>query len=313
MAGAAEAQGDIGFWRGREVLVTGYSGFLGSRLSEALVRSGAEVVGLARKTTQSPPVSFATVAGGVEDLGLLARCLGEHGIETVFHLSAQSIVGYARREPLPTFETNIRGTWNLLEACRHAPSVRRIVLASSDKACDARRRHLASNPYNVSKGCAELIAATYSETFEAPVCVLRCANIFGGGDLNMSRILPGTIGSVLRGERPVIRSDGSPVREYVHVLDAVNGFILLAERMDDRSLHGRVFTLSGSFLSVLELTRKILELADRRDLEPEILDEEPGQERGKAASGADPLPGWEPAASFEKRLLQTIEWYRDRL
>lgn len=331
MAGASGVEADVAFWHGRPVLVTGCTGFLGSWLTAALVRAGASVVGVVRDIVPQSPFfrtrlsgSVSVVRGGVEEYGLLERSLNEYEIDTVLHLAAQSIVGVANRNPLGTFETNVRGTWNVLEACRRSPRVTRIVVASSDKAYGIHERlpyteDLAlrgSHPYDVSKSCADLIASAYHTTFRTPVCVSRTGNLFGGGDLNMSRIVPGTIRSVFYGQRPVIRSDGSPIRDYVHVEDAVEAYLLLARRMDDASIHGQAFNFgSGAPLSVLDLTRRILALMGREDLQPQILDEARAEIHHQylSADRARSILGWAPSAPLDQRLQQTIGWYRDHL
>ena len=319
----------MSFWRQRRVLVTGCTGFLGAWLSDALVRRDARVVGLVRDVT--PRAMFFrngiadridSVQGSVEDIGVLERVLGEYEVDTVFHLAAQALVGVANRNPLATFETNVKGTWTVLEACRRAPRVSRIILASSDKAYGIHDRLpysedfalQGSHPYDVSKSCADLIGATYHHTYRTPVCITRCGNLFGGGDPNTSRIVPGTILSALDDEPPVIRSDGTPVRDYIHVLEVVDAYLRLAEHMDDESLHGRAFNFgTGEPVSVLELTRRILRLMKREDLEPRVLNEASGEipEQYLSSDLARRLLGWRPGASLDDRLLETIDWYRD--
>ena len=270
------------------------------------------MVGLSPRA-DTAPVGATTVRGRVEDAALLQRVLSDYGIDTVFHLAAQSLAGAAGDDPAAAFEVNVRGTWNLLEACRTTPSVGRVVVASSERAAavddrDPRQRKL--QPYFVSKRCAELIAGSYHETYGTPVCVARISNLFGGGDVNASRIVPGTIQAVLRDEPPVIRSDGSPLRDYMHVEDMVDGLLLLARQMDDPEICGRVFTFrSGALLSVLELTRKILTLLERQDLEPRVLDEIEPEPPMDEPSG-QPVPGWRLKTTLDRRLRETIEWYQ---
>lgn len=261
------------------------------------------------------------VRGELEDYFLVNRTLAEYEVEAVFHLAAQAIVGVANRSPLSTFESNIRGTWHVLEACRQNPGVRRVVLASSDKAygnheelpyhegLPLQGRH----PYDVSKSCADLLASAYHHTYGLPVAITRCGNLFGGGDLNFNRIVPGTIRSALRDERPVIRSDGSPLRDYIYVQDAVDAYLLLARALDRSDLHGHAFNFGTARpLSVLEITRKILELMGRTDLEAVVLNEASGEIRDQYLSSekARRLLGWTPVASLDQGLLQTIDWYR---
>ncbi len=317
------------FWRERRVLITGCSGFLGSWLTQALTCAQANVVGIVRDVVPWLPCfrlgwldAITRVNGSIEDYPLLERCLNEYQIDTVFHLGAQTLVGIAYRNPLSTFETNIRGTWNLLEACRRSQQIRRVIVASSDKAYGIHAQlpyteELAlqgKHPYDVSKSCADLISIAYHHTYGTPACVTRCGNLFGGGDFNFSRIIPGTIRSVLGGQRPIIRSDGTPTRDYIHVDDAVAGYLLLARQMDDPRIHGKAFNFgSGAPLSVLQVTQKILAAMDCRDLEPEILNDSGAEIAHQYLSSelARQTLGWAPKKTFEQRLGQTISWYRD--
>lgn len=321
----------MSFWRDRSVLVTGGTGFLGAWLVRELLERGAQVTALVRDQVAGAPFTrdgldrrVSVVQGEVQDYALMERTLGEYEVESVFHLAAQAIVGVANQNPLATFDTNIRGTWVLLEACRRSRGVRRVVVASSDKAYGIHKTLpyteefalQGCHPYDVSKSCADLIATTYHRTFGTPVAVTRCGNLFGPGDLNWSRIVPGTIRSALRGERPVIRSDGSPIRDYVHVRDITDAYLLLAEKLDDASLHGRAFNFgTGEPLSVLELTRAILEAAGRPDLDPVVLNEVKGEIHHQYLSSdlARTRLGWRPGAGVGQRLAETIAWYRDHL
>ena len=317
------------FWINRNVFVTGCAGFLGCSLTEALLRKHANVVGLVRDVVHNSPFwkskiseKVNVVRGQLEDYSLLERSVNEYEIDTVFHLAAQAIVGVANRNPLSTFETNIKGTWNLLEACRRSPRTTRIVLASSDKAYGV---HLqlpyteenslrGTHPYDVSKSCADLIATTYHVTYGLPVCITRCGNFFGGGDLNFSRIVPRTIRSVWRGERPIIRSDGSMIRDYVYVKDGVEACLLLARRMEDSSIHGEGFNFSTETpVSVLALTRRILQLMQREDLEPIILDQAENEipQQHLSAAKAKRMLGWTHTFTLDQALIETIAWYRD--
>src|SRR6202051_1157479 len=249
------------FWKDRSVFVTGGTGLLGSWLVKQLLEAGSNVVCLVRDwVPQSELVrsrrieQVNTVRGEVTDRDLIERALGEYEVEVVFHLAAQTIVGIANRNPVSTFSTNIEGTWNLLEACRRSPRVASIVVASSDKAYGD-QEHLpyredaplqGRHPYDVSKSCADLIAQTYAHTYGLPVAVTRCGNFYGGGDLNWNRIVPGTIRSVLRGERPIVRSDGRYVRDYFYVEDGANAYITLAEALAARpDLKGEAFNFSN--------------------------------------------------------------------
>lgn len=316
------------FWKGKNVLITGCTGFLGSWLTKELVRLGASVTGLVRDNI---PKSFLysgdeykkinTVIGSLEDEPLLERALGEYEIDTVFHVAAQAIVGIANRNPLSTLEANIRGTYNLLEAARRSPLVRRIVVASSDKAYGAQPRLpytedmplQGSHPYDVSKSCADLISQAYHKTYGLPVCITRCGNLFGGGDLNFNRIIPQTIRSVINGEPPVIRSDGSFIRDYFYVEDAVRAYLLLAVKMNDLKIEGQAFNFSNEVrLTVLELVNKILELMGS-DLEPVILNQGSNEIRHQylSAKKAREVLGWAPCYTIEEGLRKTITWYSE--
>jgi len=319
----------MSFWRQRNVFVTGCTGFLGSWLTDELIAREANVVGLIRDMVPQAPFFLRglhgrinSVWGSVEDYAVIERALNEYEIDTVFHLAAQTIVGVANRSPMATFETNIRGTWTLLEACRRNEQVSRVVVASSDKAYGQHETLpyteeaplKGSHPYDVSKSCADLISRTYHNTYGTPVCVTRCGNLFGPGDLNLSRIVPGTICSALRDERPVIRSDGSPIRDYVHVKDIVAAYLTLAEHMDDAAIHGSAFNFgTGEPLSVLDLTRTILRVAGREDLEPVVLDQVRGEIHHQYLSSrrAETVLGWRPGAPVAKRLGETVQWYRE--
>lgn len=315
------------FWRDRPVFVTGGTGLLGSWLTKKLVTLGADLVCLVRDwIPQSELVrsrcieQVRVVRGSMKDMALLERILGEYEIGTIFHLAAQTIVPIANRNPMSTLETNIGGTWNLLEASRRSPAVKQIVVASSDKAYGEhcrlpyteehplRGRH----PYDVSKSCADLIAQSYAATFGLPVAITRCGNFFGGGDLNWNRIVPGTIRSIIRSQRPVMRSDGQYVRDYFYVEDAVAANILLAERLaETRGLSGKAFNFSYERpLSVLEMVRLILRLM-QSDLEPTILNEETSEIKNQylSAETAKTILGWKPTFTLEEGLGRTIEWY----
>jgi CDP-glucose 4,6-dehydratase len=316
------------FWRDRHVFVTGATGLLGSWLVQDLVAAGAHVVALVRDHV--PGSHFVRlgldgevdiVRGALEDRELLERAIGEYEVETVLHLGAQTIVGIANRNPVSTFESNVRGTWNLLEACRRSPLVRQIVVASSDKAYGEQERLpyaetaplQGRHPYDVSKSCADLIARSYFETYRSPVCVTRCGNFYGGGDLNWNRIVPGTIRSVLRGERPVIRSDGTYVRDYFYVKDGARAVRHLVERMAaDPALLGEAFNFSNEIqVTVLELVRRILAAMGSK-LEPDVRNEAAHEivHQYLSAEKAHERLGWRPSWDLERGLGETIEWYR---
>lgn len=318
-------------WKNRLVLVTGITGFVGSALGARLVALGARVVGL---VWDEEPTSIlegtglesrvTVVRGSLEDAALLKGTVAEHAPEVVYHLGGQAIVGAANQEPLRTFRTNIEGTWNLLEACRDTRHVRLVVVSSSDKAYGSHtdlpyREDLPlqpQHPYDVSKACADLLARCYAATWGLPVVVTRFANIYGPGDLNFSRLVPGTVRAALEGRRPVIRSDGSPERDYVYIEDAVDLYLRLAEAIEDT--RGEVFNAGhGVPVRVLDLVRLILELAGRPDLAPEILGA--GTPTGEIdrqwldAAKAKRVLGWQPRVGLAEGLRRTIAWYRDAL
>jgi CDP-glucose 4,6-dehydratase len=319
------------FWRDRPVLVTGCAGILGSWLTMALVERGTDVIGLVRDwVPQSQLVLSGTherikiVRGDVTNYALLERTLAEYEVETVFHLAAQTIVTIANRSPLSTFETNIKGTWLLLEAARRVDTVKRILIASSDKAYGPQEQLLytedapllACHPYDVSKACADMLARTYAVTYGLPVAVTRCANMYGGGDLNWNRIVPGTMRSVIYGQRPIIRSDGSPVRDYLFVQDAVAGYLRLAEALNDPVLRGETFNFGmDNPQSVLEMVQAIIAISDYPEIEPTILSDAPNEIQAQYLSSekARRLLGWEPAYSLKEALSETLAWYKDFL
>lgn len=319
----------MSFWSGRPVFVTGGGGLLGSWMTEELVRRGADVVCLlrdwvpeSRLRTEGILDRITVVRGELEDRDLLVRALNEYEIETVLHLGAQTIVGTAARSPLSTFEANIRGTWNLLEACRECPRlVRRIVVASSDKAYGehevlpyTEEAPLQGRfPYDVSKSCADLIAFSYWHTYRLPVAVTRCGNLFGGGDLNFNRLVPGTIRAVLQNQVPVIRSDGTFVRDYFYVRDAVGAYLQLAERMDDPAFHGQAFNFGTETpLSVLDMVAAILAQMGRPELEPRILNEATHEipRQYLDCAKARRMMDWRPAYTLADGLDESVAWYR---
>jgi len=316
------------FWRDRPVLVTGATGLVGSWLTRRLKDAGADIVCLLRDwVPQSDLVRsrllehVKVVRGDVCDQKLLERALGEYEIDTVIHLAAQTIVGIANRNPVSTFETNIQGTWALLEACRRSPCVKQIVVASSDKAYGEQTQLPYSettplqgrHPYDVSKSCADLLAHSYACSFGLPVVVTRCGNFYGGGDLNWNRIVPGTIRAVLRGQRPVIRSDGTYVRDYFYVEDGAAAYMCLAEHLAARpGLRGEAFNFSNERqITVLELVQRLLGLMGS-DLMPDVRNEAQNEisHQYLSATKARQLLGWNPLFSLDEGLRATIAWYR---
>jgi CDP-glucose 4,6-dehydratase len=317
------------FWRDRRVFVTGATGLVGGWLVRRLLEAEADIVCLVRDWTprselvQSRMIDqVSVVRGDICDQEVLERALGEFEISTVIHLAAQSIVGIANRNPSSTFEANIGGTWKLLEACRRSPKVSEIVLASSDKAYGAasvlpytEKTPLAGqHPYDVSKSCGDLIAQTYAKTYGLPVCITRCGNFYGGGDLNWNRIVPGTIRSILRDQRPLIRSDGSFIRDYFYVEDGAAAYMHIAEQLSERpELAGEAFNLSNEIqLNVLELVGKILAVTET-DLTPEVLGEASNEIEHQYldAAKARDLLNWRPLFTLDEGLTRTIEWYKN--
>ncbi|OLE16908.1 MAG: sugar dehydratase [Cyanobacteria bacterium 13_1_40CM_2_61_4] len=316
------------FWLDRPVLVTGATGLVGGWLIRRLLDAGADLVCLVRDwVPQSELVrgqlmdQVKIVRGDVRDRPLLERTLGEYEIDTVVHLAAQTIVPIANRNPISTFETNIAGTWALLEACRRSPTIKQIVVASSDKAygdhevlpysedAPLQGRH----PYDVSKSCADLIAQSFAMTYDLPVAITRCGNFYGGGDLNWNRIVPGTIRSVLRGQRPVIRSDGRYVRDYFYAEDGAAVNILLAEALAaNADLRGQAFNFSNEIqVTVLELVERLLALMNSK-LEPDIRGEATNEIRHQYLSAAKARErlGWQPLFTLDDGLRRTIDWYK---
>ncbi len=319
------------FWQDRPVLVTGATGLLGGWLVRRLLELDADVVCLMRDwVPQSELVRAGTiervkvVRGEVGDQALLERTLGEYEIDTAIHLAAQTIVQIANRNPVSTFEANIAGTWALLEACRRSSRVKQIVLASSDKAygdhealpyseeTPLRGRH----PYDVSKSCADLIAQSYATTYGLPVAITRCGNFYGGGDLNWNRIVPGTIRSVLRGQRPIIRSDGNYVRDYFYVEDGAEANLLLAEHLAAQpELRGEAFNFSNEIqVTVLDLVQRILTRMNS-NLIPDIRNEASNEIRHQylSAKKARRMLDWSPLFTLEDGLGRTIAWYEEFL
>ncbi len=319
---------NVSFWLDRPVFVTGATGLVGSWLMKRLVESGADVVCLVRDwIPQSELVRTGLIErvkvmrGDIRDQAVLERALGEYEIDTVIHLAAQTIVTIANRNPISTFETNIAGTWNLMEACRRSPKVKQIVVASSDKAYGDQEELpyredtplQGQHPYDVSKSCADLIAKTYAVSYDLPVAITRCGNFYGGGDLNWNRIIPGTIRSVLRGQNPIIRSDGKYVRDYFYAEDGAAAYMLLAEQLAAKpGLKGEAFNFSNEIqMTVSEIVNEILKLMGsslqvdvRNETRNEILHQYLSAEKARAQLN------WSPLFALDEGLSRTIQWYK---
>jgi CDP-glucose 4,6-dehydratase len=322
-------------WEGRRALVTGAGGFVGSWLARALVEQGATVVCLMcdRDRERGPRFNLELFGiqeeieiawGDLVDHPFIERTIADNAVDSVFHLAAQAIVGIANASPIGTWESNVRGTWNLLEAARTSGTVERAVVASSDKAYGDQDElpyredfPLAGiYPYDASKACTDIIARSYAVTYGLPVAVTRMANIYGGGDWNLSRVVPGTIRAALLGEQPIVRSDGTPERDYLFVADAVSAYLTLAEQLGGDGVAGEAFNFgTNAPVAVLDLVRRILDHADS-DLEPRILS--PGKLHGEIdrqyldSAKAARVLGWEARTSLDVGLARTVEWYAER-
>ncbi|HEU0019377.1 MAG TPA: GDP-mannose 4,6-dehydratase [Thermoleophilaceae bacterium] len=318
------------------VLVTGAQGFIGSWLAERLLDDGARVV-VPRRDFE-PDARFRTdgidercvvAAADIQDYEAMTRVLNEHGVDTVFHLAAQTIVGTANRSPLSTFEANVRGTYVLLEACRAVgvvgDPVARVVVASSDKAYGSHdelpyREDFALQPtfpYDVSKACTDMIARSFAATYDLPVAVTRLANVYGGGDLNWSRIVPDTCRALAKGDTPVIRSDGTPERDYLYVEDAVGAYLAIASSLDDERLRGRAWNAGwGSPLAVREIVDRLIAVSGS-DVVPDIRGN--GAQHGEIdrqyldSSAIGTELGWQPRIGLDEGLRRSYDWYVRRL
>lgn len=319
----------MSFWQGRKVFVTGGTGLMGGWLVKQLLADGADVVLLVRDHTPKSMIvregiirQCGIVQGELENLATLRRAYLEHEIDTVFHLAAQPIVGVAKLDPIGTLKANVEGTWNVLEAARNS-GVKQMVVASSDKAYGSAERLPYDEsfplegryPYDCSKSCADLITTMYATTYQLPVCVVRCANLYGGGDLNFNRVIPGLIQSTFRNEQFVIRSDGKFIRDFLYVKDAALGYMLVAEKLAaNRAMIGEAYNLSLELrLSVLDLVGTLLKLLGRTDLEPVILNQASAEirEQYMLSLKARETLGWKPLYSLETGLLETIDWYHN--
>jgi CDP-glucose 4,6-dehydratase len=315
-------------WKHKNVLVTGAEGFLASWISRALVEEEANVVGLVRDNVAKSNFSLLNLERDVTlvyacltDYLSLERALNEYEIEVLFHLAAQTIVGTANRAPLSTFESNVRGTYNILEATRRMPLVKTILVASSDKAYGEHSQLpyqedftlQGRNPYDVSKSCVDLISQAYAHTYGLPIVITRCGNIYGGGDLNFNRLVPGTIRSLLFGQNPIIRSNGAPVRDYIYVEDVTEALLKIASMGADPSLRGQAFNLgSGKPLSVREVVEKIIQIHGgnyKPEVQGKVLAGEI-QNQYLSSNKAASAFGWHAKTSLDDGLSKTLAWYK---
>ena len=322
----------MNFWKNHNVFITGASGLLGSSMVEELLAKGANVTCLVRdwvygsKLLESDYLAKCNIVRGeLVDYDLLLRAINEYEIDTVFHLGAQTIVGTASRSPLSTFEANIKGTWNILEACRQcSQKIERVLVASSDKAYGShadlpyteKTPLVGRFPYDVSKSCTDLISMSYFHTYQTPVAITRCGNLFGAGDLNFNRLIPGTIKSALNNEAPIIRSDGKFVRDYFYVKDAVDAYLCLAEKLPEETFTGEDFNFGTETpLSVIQLVDEILQAMGKNELVPEILNQASHEIREQFldCTKAKTMLGWQPTRTLNDGLTETIAWYKDWL
>ena len=317
-------------WEEKNVLITGATGFVGTWLTKSLIERGANVVALVRDEIPNMPLRTmgvykklgAVVRGDITDYSCVRRVFNEYEIDTCFHLAAQTIVGIAKNNPTNTFRVNILGSWNVFEAARTADTLERLVVASTDKVygepvkLPITEDHplLAAYPYDASKACVERIARTFFTTYGLPVTMTRCCNIYGGGDLNFSRIIPGTIRSILLNQNPVIRSDGTPVRDFIYVKDAANSYLVLAENMGRGDVNGEAFNFgSNAPINMLDLVKKIIKVSGRTGVRPDVQ----GKKRPDAeideqylsSEKARRVLGWKPKFNLESGLKETIRWY----
>lgn len=318
----------MSFWKEKNVMVTGADGFIGSWLANELVSKGSNVLTILRDIKKESNMDVLGIKdkvniihGDIIDFNTIARGFNEYDIEICFHLAAQAIVGSANKSPLSTFESNIKGTWNLLEACRLNHSVKRIVIASSDKAYGQQKKLpytedsplLGFYPYDASKACADILAKSYFKSYNLPLAITRNANTYGPADMNSSRLIPDIIISLLKNKQPIIRSDGTPERDYMYIKDAICAYLTLAENLQRDDVVGQAYNFgTGNPISVLDLYKKIIYIIGK-DIQPKIL--------GKASNEIDrqflaiekvkETFGWLPKISLEKGLSETVEWYKE--
>jgi len=319
------------FWKNRKILITGYEGFLGSHLTQSLLNYGAKIWGLDIKTGRKETIlskkdlnKIKIIKGSVENFPLVSKIIRENKIEFIFHLAACALVEKCASRPLRAFSTNIRGTWNILEAAKNRSSIKAIIIASSDKAYGIHKdlpyketfALAGCHPYDVSKSCTDLLAHSYFRTYGLPVCITRCGNIVGPGDFNFSRIVPDAISSALQNKTLIIRSDGKFTRDYIYVEDIVRGYLILAQKAKKLKLYGQAFNFSNQApVSVLALVRTIAKLAEKDKADYRILNKAKYEIRHQylSAKKAQRILKWSPQYSLEKGLKKTIKWYKSIL
>lgn len=318
-------------WKEKNVLVTGADGFIASWIAKDLVDRKSNVITIVRDI-KKPRISLdfldirnkiTIVQGDITDYSLVQRVFNEYSIDTCFHLAAQAIVGTANRSPVSTFDSNIKGTWTILEAVRNSKKIERVVVASSDKAYGDQKKLpytedmplLGIYPYDASKVCTDVLSRSFAKTYGLPIAVTRCANIYGGADLHMDRLIPGTICSVLKGETPAIRSDGTPERDYMFIKDAVNSYLVLAENLGRKEVRGEAFNFGTEKpISVLELFNKIINICGK-NVKPKILNEAKNeiQRQYLSTEKARKILGWSIKFSLDEGLKETVQWYKEYL
>ena len=318
----------MNYWKDKNVLVTGASGFIGSSVAKELVERGAKVVTIIRDIKNQNSIDalgikdkITILIGNLIDLETVERSMNEYEIDTCFHIAAQAIVGSANRAPLSTFESNIKGTWNILETCRLSKTIKRAIIASSDKAYGQQKilpyteesPLLGYYPYDASKACADLLSTSYFKAYQVPLAIARNANTYGPADLNFNRIIPETIKSIIEGKQPVIRSDGTPERDYIFIKDSVNAYLTLAENVHRPDVVGQAFNFgSGTPINVIELYNKIIKLMGK-DIKPKILGEGKNEidRQFLDSSKANKILNWNPKFNLDEGLKNTIEWYKE--
>lgn len=318
-------------WEGKNVLVTGADGFIASWVAKDLVDMKANVITIVRDI-KKPRISLdlldirnkmTLVQGDITDYSLVQRVLNQYSVDMCFHLAAQAIVGIANRSPVSTFDSNIKGTWTILEAVRNSKSIEGVAVASSDKAYGDQKKLpytedmplLGIYPYDASKVCTDVLSRSFAKTYGLPIAVARCANIYGGADLHMDRLIPGTICSVLKGETPMIRSDGTPERDYMYIKDAMGAYLILAENLDRKEVKGEAFNFGTEKpISVLELFKKIIKVCGK-EVKPKILNEAKNeiQRQYLSIEKARKILGWSPKFSLDEGLKETVLWYKEYL